>query len=123
MTTAEVLRFPERDDPQFELHDRIRKIRRTTGLTQPQFAATLHITVKALDSYESGRRTPPPEKLAEIANRVHRLYGYRRGFLTDAPIGRGPEDHPRTDPKPVTTAYKSHGLGARSFRVVGAEAA
>jgi DNA-binding transcriptional regulator YiaG len=46
--------------------DEIRRARRTLGLTQVGMASALGVSTMSVESWEQGRRTPPPEVAEKI---------------------------------------------------------
>ena len=68
------------------LSQAIRELRRLSGKSQQVFATELHMTIRSLQLYELGRRTPEPKGLMALAAEADRLdnddlYGI---FLGDA---------------------------------------
>jgi len=53
------------------IHERLRQLRQTSGLTQEQVAGQIGLTRQALSSYESGRTRPDIETLMKLAE----IYG------------------------------------------------
>lgn len=53
------------------IHQRLRQLRQTSGLTQEQVAVQIGLTRQALSSYESGRTRPDIETLMKLAE----IYG------------------------------------------------
>ena len=49
------------------IHERLRQLRQTSGLTQEQVAGQIGLTRQALSSYESGRTRPDIETLMKLA--------------------------------------------------------
>jgi transcriptional regulator with XRE-family HTH domain len=95
-------------------------------MTQEAFAIFAGIHPKSLGQYESGHQTPKHNDLVKIAKRLERATGFPAEWIVMGDGGGGgdtPADRPLTDSNHLPTTYKSHGLRARSFRVVGAEAA
>ena len=61
------------------LSDKLKTLRKQHNLTQSQLAKKLYIGQTAVSAWESGRSTPPTDKLQEIAD----LYGIRMSELLD----------------------------------------
>lgn len=57
---------------EYEPKDIIKIIRKTTNLSQKDFASTINCSKDTLQSYELGRRNYSMEKLLEIAN-IHKI--------------------------------------------------
>lgn len=53
------------------IHDRLRHLRKASGLTQEQVAQQVGLTRQALSSYEAGRTRPDIETLMKLAE----IYG------------------------------------------------
>lgn len=47
--------------------ENLKRLRKATGLTQPELAKKLHCTQKAISDYETAKTFPPTEKLPVIA--------------------------------------------------------
>jgi transcriptional regulator with XRE-family HTH domain len=59
------------------LPERLKILRKEKGFTQRQIADDLSIDQSNYAGYESGRRVPPPDKLAKLAN----LFGVSVDYL------------------------------------------
>jgi len=92
--------------PQWDFSDRIRKVRRTLGLTQEQMAVALEVGDKRYAAWESGRNTP--DDLPGMAVRLEAISGVPRtwflGWVDDSPIGGGPNGAP--EPERRTLDYR-----------------
>lgn len=65
------------------LSEKLKTLRKRHNLTQSQLAKKLYIGQTAVSAWESGRSTPPTDKLQEIAN----LYGISMSELLDSTSG------------------------------------
>lgn len=92
--------------PQWDFSDRIRKVRRTLGLTQEQMAVALEVGDKRYAAWESGRNTP--DDLPGMAVRLEAFTGVPRtwflGWVDDSPIGGG--SNGVTQPERRTLDYR-----------------
>ncbi len=53
------------------LGNRIREARNAAGLTQPQMAESLGLSLRTYQKYEEGSRRPPLDTLVNIALKLH----------------------------------------------------
>jgi transcriptional regulator with XRE-family HTH domain len=65
------------NDIQQSLPVALRRLRAAKGLTQKKVSEALGIQQQSYNQYESGRATPPPDKLAKLAE----LYGVTTDYL------------------------------------------
>jgi DNA-binding XRE family transcriptional regulator len=65
-----------RPPPCWTFGERLRKVRREMGLTQPEFAALIKINKGTLGAYESGRRHPPERTQAHVAAALEKRTGF-----------------------------------------------
>ena len=82
--------------PEWTIADRLRRIRRDTGLTQETFADRLGIGVQRYSAWESGRNHPPAEDYVELAKRIEESFGVAAEWTLglerpNAPRPDGPE--------------------------------
>ena len=56
--------------PEWTIADRLRRVRRDTGLTQDAFAERLQVGAQRYSAWESGRNHPPARDLVAIAKRI-----------------------------------------------------
>lgn len=101
--SSNVITFPV-TVPVWTLADRLRKVRRDSGMGQNDFAEALGFGRQAYAAWESGRNAP--RDLADVAERLERVTGVPRAWFlgwmdapTDGPgggaaLGSG-------DPKPT----------------------
>lgn len=61
--------------PQWTEADRLRRIRRDTGLTQAAFAQQLGIKTERYSAWESGRNQPPMRDFIAAAKRIELAFG------------------------------------------------
>lgn len=80
--------------PVWTIGDRLRRIRRDSGLTQPQFAARLGVGDKRYAAWESDTNAPPSRELLTVAHKIEVLYG------RDAMLWLLGVDTPTPDPDP-----------------------
>lgn len=67
---AVITHIPYRHIPRWTFAERIRKVRRDTGMTQEQFAENvLRLRLSTYSAWESGRNTPDLAMLAPILER------------------------------------------------------
>jgi DNA-binding XRE family transcriptional regulator len=76
-------------DGSLSLPDAVKRLRRLSKLTQPEFAAHRGISVQALRQIESGRGNPTIETL----NKIVEVFGLQVGFV---PRRRGTQVAKRT---------------------------
>ncbi len=58
------------------LADRIHKARKEARLSQKDLAAAIHLSDKAISSYEVGRAVPPVQVLKDIGKVTYKPIGY-----------------------------------------------
>lgn len=96
--------------PEFDLSDRLRRIRRDTGLTQAAFAQRLGVGDKAYGSWETGTL---PNDIVSIAKRIELAFrvpaAWVLGISTGGPGPMGDPSGPNggallTQPYPVQVA-------------------
>lgn len=78
--------------PEWTVADRLRRIRRDTGLTQGAFASQLQVGEQRYSAWESGRNQPPMDDFVAIAKRIEMAYKVAAEWtlgLSDS--GRGPD--------------------------------
>lgn len=61
--------------PEWTIADRLRRVRRETGLTQDAFADRLQIKVQRYAAWESGRNQPPATDFVTVAKRIELAFG------------------------------------------------
>lgn len=61
--------------PEWTVGDRLRKARRSTGMSQRDFAAKLRVRELTYAAWESDRNHVPPVKLLRIARKIRTLTG------------------------------------------------
>lgn len=71
MTTSPVSRYV----PEWGTDDRLRRIRRNTGLKQEDFAARLSLKHQRYAAWESGRNQPPMNEFVAVAKRIEMAFG------------------------------------------------
>ena len=59
------------------MHQRLRELRENAGLSQTDVAKYLKITRQAYNHYETGKRTPDPKAISELA----KLFGVTTDYL------------------------------------------
>lgn len=79
-------------DGELSLADAVKRMRRLSKLTQPEFAAHRGISVKALRQIESGQGNPTVETL----NKIGSIFGVEVGFVPR--IGRPLKSKPNYEP-------------------------
>lgn len=100
--TENVIHLPR--VPQWTFAERLRKVRRDTGLTQPEFAAQLDgVKPSTLEAWETGRNRP--RDLPKVAADLERVTGVPRawflGWLDGSPDGgSGIDERARRYSKP-----------------------
>lgn len=86
----------ELHDPEFELADRLRRVRRGAHLNQADFARSIGAKEKAYAAWESG--TNEPRDVVGLAKRIQLAYGVRAswvlGLTGDGSPGGEPSPHP-----------------------------
>jgi transcriptional regulator with XRE-family HTH domain len=65
--------------PEWTFADRLRKSRRSAGMTQRQMSAALEVGEAAYGQWESGNNVP--REVIEIARRVEKITGVRATWL------------------------------------------
>ena len=114
--TSQVVQL-RRPVPVWTFADRVRKARRSTGMTQAAFAQALGVGDKAYAAWESGANEP--EHLHLIAERLETVVGWDKAWFLgwadestprpDGPGGGGRarrDSNPQpSDPKVVVTAF------------------
>jgi transcriptional regulator with XRE-family HTH domain len=65
----------ERHFPEWTIADRLRRIRRETGLTQEAFAERLQLKGQRYSAWESGRNHPPATVFVSLAERIEETFG------------------------------------------------
>jgi transcriptional regulator with XRE-family HTH domain len=78
--------------PEWTLADRLRRIRRDTGMTQEAFAETLEIGSQRYSAWEAGRNKPPMDEFIGVAKRIELAFGVPAEWTLGLGV-RGPE-HP-----------------------------
>jgi transcriptional regulator with XRE-family HTH domain len=90
MTTSNVIGLPGRT-PEWTFGDRVRRIRRTAGLNQIEFAQRLGITHQRLSQWESDRNKPGD--IVAVAKRIRQEFGvpvnWTLGIEDEGPGGGG----------------------------------
>lgn len=61
--------------PQWTTGDRLRRVRRDTGLTQSGFAERLGVGTQRYSAWEGGRNQPPLEEFVTVAKRIELAFG------------------------------------------------
>ncbi len=97
MTTSNVIGLPGRS-PEWTFGDRVRRIRRTAGLNQIEFAQRLGVTHQRLSQWESDRNKPGD--IVAVAKRIRQEFGTPVDWTLglDEPSGGGPDGGPRVSP-------------------------
>jgi len=72
------------------MHQRLRELREKASLSQTDVAKYLKITRQAYNHYETGKRTPDPKAISELAM----LFGVTTDYL----LGREPLDTKKDSP-------------------------
>jgi transcriptional regulator with XRE-family HTH domain len=70
-----------------EIGLRIRNVRKTSKMTQVQFAEKMHLTQQMLSRYESGQTPIPNELIESIANQFGIPVSYFLGISSDSIFG------------------------------------
>ena len=98
----------EQLDLKWSFGDRIRKLRRATGLNQTEFGDRIGQKPGTISAWESGRNDEPRGVVA-ISKRIELAYGVSALWVlgmqeSPYPKGQGPDDGgaPRTGLEPVT---------------------
>lgn len=96
MTTSNVIGLAGRS-PEWTFGDRVRRIRRTAGLNQIEFAQRLGVTHQRLSQWESDRNKPGD--IVAVAKRIRQEFGVAISWTLgiDEPSGGGP-DGQRVEP-------------------------
>jgi transcriptional regulator with XRE-family HTH domain len=101
MTTNAVVPF--RFVPEWTFGERVRKIRRESGLSQTEFATRIGANDRALASWETGRTKP--QDIVAVAKRIRKEFGvptaWTLGTEEEGPGGGG--EPPRVPPGPEPT--------------------
>ncbi|WP_375537680.1 helix-turn-helix domain-containing protein [Curtobacterium sp. MCBD17_032] len=74
--------------PTFSFGERVRKVRRETGMTQAEFAEKLGVGRQAYAAWEVDKNTPP--RMVEVAERLEELTGVGREWFLGWADGSGP---------------------------------
>lgn len=96
MTTAPIDRY----FPEWTIADRLRRIRRDTGLTQAAFAERLQVGEQRYSAWESGRNHPPVQDFVTVAKRIELAFGVAAEWtlgleMRNTPRPDGPEGEER----------------------------
>ena len=78
---------------EWTLGDRLRRVRRSAGMTQDQFAHAIGVGTKAYAAWEADRNYP--EHVVELARHIERTFGVRAAWLlgvdNESPHPAGPD--------------------------------
>lgn len=86
----------ERYFPEWTVADRLRRIRRDTGLTQEAFAERLQLGAQRYSAWESGRNQPPAQDFIRLAKRIELAFGVAAEWTLDLETQNTPRpDGPR----------------------------
>lgn len=84
--SADVIQMPSAV-PEWELSDRLRRVRRNLAMKQPEFAERLGYSASTYSAWESGRNVP--ENIVDVAERLQYVTGVPRawflGWMDNAP--------------------------------------
>lgn len=83
----------ERHFPEWTVADRLRRIRRDTGMTQGAFASRLQVKPERYSAWESGRNQPPMDDFLAVAKRIELAFGVAAEWT----LGLATHETPRPD--------------------------
>jgi len=114
----------EQLDLRWSFGDRIRKLRRATGLNQTEFGDRIGQKPGTISAWESGRNDEPRGVVA-ISKRIELAYGVSALWVlgmqeSPYPKGQGPDDGvaPRTGLEPVTLCSPAGIVGLYPIRTL-----
>ena len=88
--------------PEWTLADRLRKIRRLTGMPQGEFARAINVPEPRYAAWESGRNQPHSSDLLAVAKRIELLTQVPATWVLGLDTTNGP--------RPTMTWGEGHGL-------------
>lgn len=102
--------IPEWHVPEWTFADRVRKIRRETGLTQAEFAQAIEAKDKAYGAWESG--TNQPTDIVAVAKRIELAFRVPASWVLGlGPFGSGEGGGPggggHTSPSTLVRSYRT----------------
>lgn len=91
--------------PEWTFGDRLRKIRRESGLTQGQFAARIGYTAERYSHWEADRNKP--DDIVEVARRIYKEFNVPPSWTLDTGVTPGDDGERSPFPGiPVTRQYE-----------------